>query len=139
MIQGVCRIENFSCAYACFSLLVISYCMSNTLDTGTQDRHWECMDATCSALNARSFRCHAAFLRACLSFLLWRAWIKWLLSCSGDRPRLSDHTAEQILQRIAQGNSSDLDLSDSDDDTIVDPSFSAPPSWCELRRRRKRR
>lgn len=43
-----------------------------------------------------------------------------------DRPRVSDDTAEKILQRIAQGNSSDLDLSDSDDDTIVDPSFSAP-------------
>ncbi|KAH8039130.1 hypothetical protein HPB51_005306 [Rhipicephalus microplus] len=42
------------------------------------------------------------------------------------RPRVSDDTAEKILQRIAQGNSSDLDLSDSDDDTIVDPSFSAP-------------
>ncbi|KAK8784396.1 hypothetical protein V5799_009238 [Amblyomma americanum] len=42
-----------------------------------------------------------------------------------DRPRVSDDTADAILQRIAQGNSSDIDLSDSDDDTIVDPNFSA--------------
>lgn len=39
---------------------------------------------------------------------------------------MSDDTAERILQRIAQGSSSDIDLSDSDDDTILDPSFSAP-------------
>ncbi|KAL3220471.1 hypothetical protein MRX96_029874 [Rhipicephalus microplus] len=43
------------------------------------------------------------------------------------RPRVSDDTAEKILMRIAQGNSSNFDLSGSNDDTIVDPSFSAPP------------
>ncbi|XP_077492317.1 uncharacterized protein LOC144103488 [Amblyomma americanum] len=44
----------------------------------------------------------------------------------GDRPRVSDETAEAVLQRIAQANTSDIDLSDSDDDTILDPNFSAP-------------
>ncbi|XP_077505432.1 uncharacterized protein LOC144115129 [Amblyomma americanum] len=44
----------------------------------------------------------------------------------GDKPRVSDETAEAVLQRIAQANTSDIDLSDSDDDTIVDPNFSAP-------------
>lgn len=40
---------------------------------------------------------------------------------------MSDGTAELILQRIANGTSSDIDLSDSsDDDTIADPSFPAP-------------
>lgn len=40
---------------------------------------------------------------------------------------MSDKTAELILQRIAKGTSSDIDLSDSsDDDTIANPSFPAP-------------
>lgn len=45
---------------------------------------------------------------------------------SGDRPRVPDATAEQVLQRIAQGISSDLNLSESNHDTIVDPNLSAP-------------
>ncbi|KAH8024537.1 hypothetical protein HPB51_025456 [Rhipicephalus microplus] len=42
------------------------------------------------------------------------------------RPRVSDETAERILERIAGTATSDIDLSDSDDDTLVDTTFSAP-------------
>lgn len=43
-----------------------------------------------------------------------------------DRPRISDATADEILERIAHGNTSDIDLSDSEDDDVVDAAFSAP-------------
>ncbi|KAL3172595.1 hypothetical protein MRX96_043123 [Rhipicephalus microplus] len=42
------------------------------------------------------------------------------------RPRVSDETAERILERIAGTATSDIDLSDSEDDTLVDITFSAP-------------
>ncbi|KAL3246408.1 hypothetical protein MRX96_017870 [Rhipicephalus microplus] len=42
------------------------------------------------------------------------------------RPSVSDETAERILERIAGTATSDIDLSDSDDDTLVDTTFSAP-------------
>ncbi|KAL3198964.1 hypothetical protein MRX96_044187 [Rhipicephalus microplus] len=42
------------------------------------------------------------------------------------RPRVSDETAERILERIAGTATSDIDLSDSDDDTLIDTTFSAP-------------
>ncbi|KAL3218896.1 hypothetical protein MRX96_031261 [Rhipicephalus microplus] len=42
------------------------------------------------------------------------------------RPRVVDETAERILERIARTATSDIDLSDSDDDTLVDTTFSAP-------------
>lgn len=39
---------------------------------------------------------------------------------------MSDDIADKILQRIATGNSSHINLSDSDQHTIADPSFFAP-------------
>ncbi|KAH7964549.1 hypothetical protein HPB51_027211 [Rhipicephalus microplus] len=42
------------------------------------------------------------------------------------RQRVSDETAERILERIAGTAPSDIHLSDSDDDTLVDTTFSAP-------------
>ncbi|KAL3252641.1 hypothetical protein MRX96_054859 [Rhipicephalus microplus] len=44
----------------------------------------------------------------------------------GKRPRVSDQTAERILERIAGTATSDIDLPNSDDDTLVDSTFSAP-------------
>lgn len=44
----------------------------------------------------------------------------------GDRPRISEATADWILDRIARGNTSDVDLSDSDDDTVVDSAVFLP-------------
>ncbi|KAG0442892.1 hypothetical protein HPB47_015509, partial [Ixodes persulcatus] len=41
------------------------------------------------------------------------------------RPRISDATADEILERIARGPTSDMDRSDSDDD-VADATFSAP-------------
>nr|XP_037291347.1 piggyBac transposable element-derived protein 4-like [Rhipicephalus microplus] len=42
------------------------------------------------------------------------------------RPRVSDETAERILERIAGTATPNIDLSDSDDDTLVDTTFLAP-------------
>lgn len=38
----------------------------------------------------------------------------------GNGPRISDATADRILERIEQQGTSDLDLSDSDDDSAGD-------------------
>lgn len=38
---------------------------------------------------------------------------------------MTDETAEAVLRRIAEGRTSDIELSDSDEDTVVDPNFSA--------------
>ncbi|KAG0435678.1 hypothetical protein HPB47_018366, partial [Ixodes persulcatus] len=42
-----------------------------------------------------------------------------------DRQRISDATADEILEIIARGHTSDMDLSDSNDD-VADATFSAP-------------
>ncbi|KAH7968256.1 hypothetical protein HPB52_007217 [Rhipicephalus sanguineus] len=42
-----------------------------------------------------------------------------------NRPRVSDATAEKILERIAERDTSDLDLSDSDDDSAEDFVFTS--------------
>ncbi|KAL3192644.1 hypothetical protein MRX96_058865 [Rhipicephalus microplus] len=44
----------------------------------------------------------------------------------GKRPRIRDATVERILERIAGTATSNIDLSDSDDDSLVDTTFSAP-------------
>ncbi|KAL3191859.1 hypothetical protein MRX96_059368 [Rhipicephalus microplus] len=42
------------------------------------------------------------------------------------RPRVSDETTKRILERIAGTATSNIDLSDSDDDILIDTTFSAP-------------
>lgn len=43
----------------------------------------------------------------------------------GARAHISDATADEIPKRIARGHTSDMDLSDNDDD-VADATFSAP-------------
>ncbi|KAL3217786.1 hypothetical protein MRX96_032012 [Rhipicephalus microplus] len=42
------------------------------------------------------------------------------------RPRVSDETAEKILEQIPGTATSNINLSDSEDDTLVGTTFSAP-------------
>ncbi|KAK8758213.1 hypothetical protein V5799_004155 [Amblyomma americanum] len=50
-----------------------------------------------------------------------------IANITGNRPRVSDATAERVLERIAAGQSSDLDLSDSYEEAPEDVAVSSHP------------
>lgn len=115
MVQRIHRTVDLSFKHVCFYVNFTNFVTSNTMDVGPMPKLRELVQLFVS--------CWRLMKRGRLLFIFTQFYI--VLFYLGTRPRISDATADEILERIARGHTSDMDLSDSDDD-VADATFSAP-------------